>query len=133
MKLVKSLFVGLGLLLFCCDSLFAKGLYVEFPEVISDGTTTITMSDGVVLDGPAYKGGYPQIYAPFAMDNCVIGKPIKVKFDINLINGFVGLKDRLGLLITTRNSEFGIVTPNSFDILYGPRNPSTFTVPIYAE
>jgi len=114
----------------------SKTRFIGTPSVeltIIPRTSSIQMVAYFITVGPAYKGGYLQTYAPFAMDNCVIGKPIKVKFDINLINGYIGVKDRFGLLITTRNSEFGIVTPNSFDILYGPSYPSTFTVPIYAE
>lgn len=113
-----------------------KTRFIGTPSVnltIRPLTKRIQMIAYFITVGPGYKVGYLQSYAPFEMDNCEIGKTINVKFDINLINGIVGSGDRLGLLITTKNSEFGIVEDNSFDILYGPDNPSTFTVPIYSE
>lgn len=113
-----------------------KTRFIGTPSVeltIVPKTESIQMIAYFITVGPNYKLGYLQTYAPFRMDHCVIGKPIKVKFDINLINGIVGSTDRYGLLVTTRNSEFGNVTPNSFDILYGPSNPSNFTVPTYVK
>ena len=65
MKVVKSLFVGLCLLLFCCNSSFATTeIYTEGPEVVYDGITNIPMSDGVNLDCMII---YPKFSSPHTL------------------------------------------------------------------